>query len=182
MQKEDIILLIEDKHKALVDWMDHHGMRYWEYGPTGKWTSAQHVVHLVQSMKPLNTALVIPKMALKMKFGKANRLPRSYEQVVNRYKEKLSEAGEVISPFSQNMPEPPIDKMENWMKKLTSEKDSLIKSIRKKWNEKEMDTCLLPHPLMGKMLVREMLMWTAYHTEHHYNLIKSRAEEKKKGN
>ena len=37
----------------------------------------------------------------------------------------------------------------------------------KKLSDKNLDTVILPHPLMGKMPVREIIMWTAYHTEHH---------------
>lgn len=180
MDKNEIIHLITDKQRELEGWIKIHGKECWTYGPSGKWTSAQHVVHLVQSIKPLNTALVIPKLVLKMKFGKANRSPRSYDKVVNRYKERLIEAEGIVSPFSQKMPEPSLEEMKNWMARLTDENNKLIKSIRKKWKEKDLDTFILPHPLMGKMLVREILMWTAYHTEHHFNLIKGRAEEKNK--
>ncbi|NNF34076.1 MAG: DinB family protein [Saprospiraceae bacterium] len=179
MDKDAIIKLIEEKHHELINWMEVHGSDYWTYGPSGKWTSAQHVVHLVQSMKPLNTAMVIPKMVLKMRFGKANRPTRTYDQVVNRYHERLKEAEGIVSPFSRDMPEPTLEEMDKWLIQLTAEKDKLVKSIDKKWKEKDLDICLLPHPLLGKMLVREMLMWTAYHTEHHYKLIKERAEANK---
>ena len=178
MNKESIIDLIGNKHQNLVNWMEIHGQEFWSYGPSGKWTSAQQIVHLVQSIKPLNTAMVIPKVALKMKFGKANRPPRSYDQVVNRYHERLREAEGIVSPFSQEMPEPSLNEMDEWLSRLTKENNKLIKSISKSWKEKDLDICLLPHPLMGKMLVREMLMWHAYHTEHHFKLIQSRATEK----
>ena len=36
-----------------------------------------------------------------------------------------------------------------------------------KWKDKDLDNLILPHPLMGKMPVRELVMWTAYHVEHH---------------
>jgi hypothetical protein len=36
-----------------------------------------------------------------------------------------------------------------------------------KWSDEQLDSIILPHPLMGKMPVREMIMWTAYHVEHH---------------
>ncbi|WP_231962837.1 DinB family protein [Polaribacter sp. KT25b] len=40
-------------------------------------------------------------------------------------------------------------------------------------SEKNLDTLVLPHPLMGKMTVREIIMWTAYHTEHHTKTLQN---------
>jgi hypothetical protein len=37
----------------------------------------------------------------------------------------------------------------------------------RKMSDKNLDILILPHPLMGKMPVRELLMWTSYHVEHH---------------
>jgi uncharacterized damage-inducible protein DinB len=36
-----------------------------------------------------------------------------------------------------------------------------------RWSEKELDKRQLPHPLMGKLTLREMLFFTHYHTLHH---------------
>ena len=35
------------------------------------------------------------------------------------------------------------------------------------WSEKDLDKYKLPHPLLGKLTVREMLFFTIYHNEHH---------------
>ncbi len=43
----------------------------------------------------------------------------------------------------------------------------------KKISDKNLDNVILPHPLMGKMPVRELIMWTAYHVEHHLNTLKN---------
>ena len=39
-------------------------------------------------------------------------------------------------------------------------------------SDKNLDTVVLAHPLMGKMPVREIIMWTAHHVEHHTNTLK----------
>jgi len=59
-----------------------------------------------------------------------------------------------------------------YISKLDKEKMKLIKQFQK-WREHDLDTYLLPHPLMGRMTIREIVIWTAYHTEHHYNTLKS---------
>lgn len=38
-----------------------------------------------------------------------------------------------------------------------------------KWSDKALDSYLLPHPLLGKMTVREILFFTLYHNLHHVN-------------
>ena len=35
------------------------------------------------------------------------------------------------------------------------------------FSEKQLDTFILPHPLLGKLTLREMLYFTIYHAEHH---------------
>ena len=41
-----------------------------------------------------------------------------------------------------------------------------------KLSEKDLDKYILPHPLLGRMPLREMLFFTIYHTQHHTNSIK----------
>lgn len=50
--------------------------------------------------------------------------------------------------------------------------DQLIKSIQK-YSEQELDQTILPHPLLGKITLREMLYFTIYHVEHHHHLTKN---------
>ena len=180
MDKKEIINLIEEKHSSLIDWLEKYGKNYWEYSPAGKWTTGQQIIHLTQSLKPLNKALLIPKIALKFKFGKANREPRPYDKVVERYHQRLKESEGVVSPFSNEMPNPTSAEMDDYILKFKKQVEKLTRTIIKKWSEKDLDTYILPHPLMGKMPIRELLMWTAYHAEHHMVSIVSRAQEKSK--
>jgi DinB superfamily len=49
--------------------------------------------------------------------------------------------------------------------------NELCKKLEK-LSEEELDTYLLPHPLLGKLTFREMLYFTAYHAEHHHLIAK----------
>ncbi len=40
-----------------------------------------------------------------------------------------------------------------------------------KFDEIERDTYILPHPLLGKLTIREMLYFTIYHVAHHKELV-----------
>ena len=35
------------------------------------------------------------------------------------------------------------------------------------FSEKDLDNYILPHPLLGKLTIREMLFFTIYHVQHH---------------
>lgn len=167
MDKEAISELLETKRLDLYNWIANQDDNKWETGPENKWTTGQQILHLLQSVKPLNNALSMPKFVLRYKFGKANRDVRDYQTVVSRYLERLKDvpAG-AVSPFSRNMKVPPLKDKQYLLDRLQVEIKKLEYKTRK-ISDKNLDTVILPHPLMGKMIVREIIMWSAYHIEHH---------------
>ncbi len=171
MNKQQIKDLINNKHEALFHFLATHNDQKWNKGPEGKWTTGQHIVHLIQSAKPLNKALGIPKFVLQYKFGKANRPCRSYDDLVSRYLAKLAKVnGQVVSPYSNNIPiSSPIEK-EKLILELTNQKNILLKKVDK-LSDKQLDKYLIPHPAMGRMILREIIMWSAYHVEHHHKIL-----------
>ena len=82
MTKDAIIDLLEDKHMELLRWFNQQDEEKWEIGPEKKWTTGQHVLHLVESLQLLNKALKYPKFLLKYKFGTSNREVRTYDETV----------------------------------------------------------------------------------------------------
>ena len=42
------------------------------------------------------------------------------------------------------------------------------------WREADLDRYLLPHPLLGKLTIREMLFFTLYHNYHHVQSLATR--------
>jgi hypothetical protein len=173
MTKPELIQITIDKFQNLFDFLEEHEDGKWNQGPEGKWTTGQHIMHLLQGSKPLNRALGLPMFVLRYKFGKANRPPRTYDVVEDKYKTKLAAAGTVLSPFSKNMPETAPDGKSLIINKLSKEKDILLKKINR-ISEKSMDKYLIPHPLLGRMLIREMIMWNAIHVNHHLDILKEK--------
>ncbi|RKE94753.1 DinB family protein [Ichthyenterobacterium magnum] len=173
MDKDTIVNLLEDKHQDLINWLENHDEDKWETGPNGKWTTGQHVLHLLQSIKPLNDALSMPKFMLRYKFGKSNRDLRNYDAIVNRYQERLVEAQGKTYKGSQNMKIPKLKDKAYILTRLQVENKKLqAKTLR--WKDEALNDYILPHPLMGKMPIRELMMWTAHHVEHHTNTLKEK--------
>lgn len=166
MNKEDINLALEEKHQTLLNWLGDLEDDKWELGPSGKWTTGQHVLHLLQSISRLNLALSLPRFILRYKYGKANRKVRDYNSVVNRYHERLKESNGATFGPSRNMKIPKLKDKSYLLNRIQTENKKLQYKTHK-WTNEELDSFILPHPLMGKMPVREMIMWTAYHVEHH---------------
>ena len=104
MKKEQIANLLDEKHGHLTQWLLEQEAQKWSLGPVGKWTTGQHVIHLIQSTKPLVLALSLPAFVLRFRFGKANRTSRDYSAIVARYHERLAANTNIVSPFSKKMP------------------------------------------------------------------------------
>lgn len=173
MTKAAIIDDLEQKHQTLFEWLDNQPNKNWVKGPQDKWNTGEHIVHLIQSENALNKALWLPKFFLKYKFGTNNRANRTYPQIVQKYQGKLADNPGVVANISRNMPKMTLTNKTTYISKLEKEKRKLIKQFQK-WSEQDLDTYLLPHPLLGRMTVREIVLWTAYHTEHHYLILKAK--------
>lgn len=173
MENKIISAQLKSNEDLLIALFDSATPDFWVKKPDGKWSAGQHVIHLVQSTRPLLKALRMPNFLLKWRFGKSNRPSRSYEEVVKRYKEKLALSQGVVGPFSLNMPESDHSQAQSWLSQLSQLNDNINK-ITLRLKDRDMDTILLPHPLMGKMTLREILMWNAYHTLHHVEVLKEK--------
>ena len=57
---------------------------------------------------------------------------------------------------------------------LISDLNKLIKTLNEKierLSEQDLDKYMLPHPLIGKISIREMLYFTIYHVQHHHKSV-----------
>jgi hypothetical protein len=135
-----------------------------------KWSPAEVVQHLVLSVRPLVLAHSLPLFVLRVLFGTPNRRGRTYEELVERYRGKLAAGGRASGPFIPGRTGTGASK-EALLKKLNKAYDRYTSKVSRV-NESDFDRYLLPHPLLGKLTLREMTYFTIYHLEHHRNAIK----------
>lgn len=166
----EIVDALNSRYDELINWLQNQDDDLFEKGPEGKWTTGEHAKHLILSTQPLNQGLRMPKLLLRTTFGKNNREEQTYEALVAKYHQKLSEGGRASSRYEPK----PISKSEKGkiIQQLQVENQKLVKIIEK-WKPKDMTVYLLPHPLLGKLTIREMLFFTVYHTEHHLKALKN---------
>lgn len=134
----------------------------------GKWTAAQQIEHILRAVRPVAMAMRIPKWFLRWRFGKSNRPPRDHDGLVQRYNEKLAAGGRASGRFvPPPVPAGDVDRIAASLRDTVKILSERVNS----WAEHELDTVLLPHPLLGKLTVREMLFFTIYHVQHHQALV-----------
>lgn len=169
--KADIIIALDKNITAFNKYIGTLNREQFEYRPLGKWSAGQNLEHLIRSIKPVNLAFGLPLIILKLLFGKANRPSKNYEGLIEKYKSKLQAGGKASSRFVP--PGISFDKKNELLSQYNNQKDSLIKKIEKS-REEDLDKYILPHPLIGKITLREMMFFTIYHNEHHLNILRER--------
>lgn len=164
MTKSEIQQHLRDNHFRFIKQINALSDSDFLYSDNSKWTAGQQLDHIVKSVRPVNLAFLLPGFLLRISFGKANRPSKSYDALVEKYKQKLTAGGKASAPFIPKSVT--ATDREKLLKKLLSLTDSLLNRINS-FSEEQLDAFILPHPLLGKLTLREMLYFTIYHVEHH---------------
>ncbi|MEA2693889.1 MAG: hypothetical protein QOJ16_3276 [Acidobacteriota bacterium] len=140
-----------------------------------KWSPADHVRHLAKSTFPLVKALGLPRPILFVLFGPRRGASRAFPVVREVYRTRLA-AGASAGRFAPTPRPLPADH-EAWRAQVMTSwrgaHEALVAQVSR-WPEAALDRYRLPHPLLGKLSVREMLFFTLYHNAHHLRLVASR--------
>ena len=169
--KPEIISALNKNVDAFNNYIAPLNKEQFEATPGGKWSAGQNLDHLIRSIKPLQPAYGLPKFVLRIMFGKTNRPSRTFDELVTKYKTKLAAGGRASGPFIPRFIS--FEKKDELIKKYNEQKQKLITKVEKQ-PEKDLDAYILPHPLLGKVTLREMLYFTIHHNEHHLELLKNR--------
>ncbi len=147
------------------------------FAPQGSsWSPAEHVRHLRKSSAPLVTALKLPQLVLRLRFGGRSGPSRSFREVRELYLARLAGgagAGD-FAPKPEPAPANPPDRRREIINAWTGVTVELVNAMNH-WSESALDRHQLPHPLLGPLSVREMLGFTVYHTAHHLRRIEERS-------
>lgn len=140
------------------------------FQPPGKWSVAQQVKHLVTSINTSRLAFTLPKFIVRLVAGTPNRPSRTYNELVAKYKLKLEQGGRASKRFVPKEVPPAYGK-EKLLKQFTTAMKRIAAAITR-WKEPLPDKYLAPHPLLGKITLRELGYFTIHHAHHHLDSIK----------
>ena len=140
-----------------------------EININNKWSAGQDLVHLTKLLQILNIAFLIPKPLLGLIYGINKNEQRSFEHLQMLYNKALENGAKSPSIY---IPKPVLfEDKSSLLKKHQSLNERFIEKINKH-TDTELDRFRLPHPILGKMSLREIAIFTSFHTIHHFELLK----------
>lgn len=165
--RREIIEALESAHEAAVDYWAEFSTPEFFASMGDHWSPAEHVRHLTRSMAPLLPVLRVPRVALRFAFGAATRPSRTYDEVEALYTKALS-AGGTAGRFAPH-PERAAQDTARRDAIMDAHSETLrgLTQAMERWTEPQLDAHRLPHPLLGKLTVREMMLFTLLHNQHH---------------
>lgn len=136
-----------------------------------KWSAAENTQHLTLSARPLVLAFSLPRFVFRF-YGKPYRPSYPFDEIVKRYLQLLKDGAKATGMYVPRGVPVHGDKraiIERFLK-INRQLAEKFQSFE----ERELDAYFLPHPLLGKLTVREMMYFTVYHIRHHHNIILER--------
>ncbi len=172
MSKEEIINRLDEASLKFIQCCSEIDATLFYFQPAEKWSIAQNVEHLIISANTTRLAFSLPKFIVKIYAGKSNRPSRSYDELVNKYtltwQQGCKASGRFIPQKIRGKDKGVmLERFKNAMNKLSG-------TISNKWNDRNLDNYIAPHPLLGKITLRELCYFTIHHTYHHLEIIKAR--------
>jgi len=165
MTKKDLIIVFHRNHHELIDFVNCLTNEIFTFSYSGKWTAGQQLNHVYLTILPF-TKILQSKEYIIQKFGKINRPTWEYDTVIENYSKTSLKAP------SQYLPE---NTQPEKKEKIIADMQTALLSIQRlldQYTEEELDTLVLPHPLLGNLTIREMFYLMSYHPFHHLEQIK----------
>ena len=158
-------------------------VRYWSAYPLESffrrpapdvWAPADQVRHLTKAIRAVNKGLRLPRVALLLLFGRS-RQSRSFEALLADYRAALAGGGRAgrFTPSAVDAAAQDEAGRARIMAYHAAAVDAFATALER-WPDRALDRYRLPHPLLGRLTVREMAYFTLLHNVHHVNVAERR--------
>lgn len=168
MDRSELINRLIKDHTSFIHYIDSLTEEQLHQSKLNKWNAAQQARHVYLCLRPIRLALMLPKWIPQFLFGKSRTGSRSFDSLVTAYQSKLQGGGK--APYLYIPGKTNFSKEEE-LKSLQALVQQLTQRINL-FQESELDSILLPHPLLRKLTIRELLYFAIYHVTHHHQQAK----------
>lgn len=164
MNKQEIIQRLHAQYGQFCELAQNLSPEAFIFHQEGKWSAAQQLDHLNRSVRPVVLGLSLPSFLLRLVFGRAKHASRDYDTLVKTYQNALAKGGKSPKAYEPKVPGEGFQSFgtERLMQMIAG-LDRLLESL----SEADLDTLQAPHPLLGKLTLRELMYFTIYHAQHH---------------
>ncbi|NWF69854.1 MAG: DinB family protein [Chloroflexi bacterium] len=144
-----------------------------ERASSDEWSASGYLQHLILSVKPLAKALALPPAQMHKLFGQPDHESRSYADIVAFYQARIAQllppgSTNPLEPTTYRFPEGTTDQKAYLAQTWAEAQQRLLQALAG-WEEADLDAYQLPHPAMGPVTLREMLMFTYFHMTLHWH-------------
>lgn len=166
--KNELIAALKDSSRRARDWFAAIPAKDFFQREGEVWSASDNVDHVIKAVKPVAKAMNLPKAVLLTMFGKPEKPSQTYEEICSIYRAEIAKGAKASGNYlpNQETPEAPEDKKAELLSQLSKVVEKLISAVEK-WDEDSLDEAQLPHPILGKLTLREMLFFTVYHNLRH---------------
>lgn len=138
--------------------------------PAAAWTPAEHLEHVSIVVSAVARGFAMAPWLLRLRFGRPRRASRSYEALRDDYLALLAQGagatGRFVPGRAGSMDDDPIVSRTRLLSRWYQANEKLRTALEA-WTERKLDRVQLPHPLLGRITAREMVLFTIYHNHHH---------------
>ena len=171
MDKKTIIKSLDENVIQFNELVKYLNKDEFEININHKWSAGQDLVHLIKVLKIVNIGFTLPKPLLHIMYGVNKNEARSFQLLQTLYKNALE--GGAKSP-SIYIPKPVLFESKNHLIQKHATLNQLFIDKMNDHSDNALDRYRLPHPILGKVTLRELACFTSFHTAHHFELLKTK--------
>jgi hypothetical protein len=138
---------------------------------TDNWSVAENLEHIRLSFKGSLRGLFLPKIFIRLKFGKPEHESMPYEQLEEEYAQKLEAGAKASKPYLPVLDTSKISK-ERLIDTFNASTTRYLNEVKYYWEEEQLDHYQFPHPILGMLTARELLYFNLFHCWHHFRTMR----------
>ena len=170
MTKQELIKTFYNNHQELIDYVNLLSDEQYTYSNNGKWTAEEQFHHVYLVISPFPKILSSKEFILQ-KFGIINRPTWDYDTVIENYFKTSRQSPQQFLPEQLSLQHKTINTVD--IEKVLQ----TIQQLLGQYTDTELDTLVIPNPLLVYLTIRETFFLMSYHATHHLKQAEKNLEQ-----